>query len=463
MTGLLGVFVPFQFDLGGPVTFDDALVARLEAVGRCEISPVETRSFNISYLSRHAPIIRMPLPDISIRLVDIDWKVGRRLVIYPWLGTVSLSYYFQPDGSQPQQDQVLHFYDELIELINGDYLPYLDKHRQMTLALRIKTGYVPGAAANELRMGATIDKLREIIAPSIAKPRPTTYHFMNFRLLYVWPVDARDDVDPTLLQALLNLRCTPSPLASARAPDPALDVRAERPLVTDLGTVWSNGWVSVALVASADAIEGETTPTRIFQGTLNLCHAQWFLCHIWISIYLDVIGGQEDRIWSRPMMHDVTTQLHYLERDLSDVANVDLMLRDPFLIQLSQFFADRLKLRQHLEDARSRLDLLATYLRGQLEIEARRAAAKLEMLFAFSAAAAVAALIHPLWPLWPLKTVAVTAVLLSLVVFVLFSPMRRWVESFTLWWAQRPRSRRPRAGDRLGRPLLRWPRQRRPA
>ena len=73
-------------------------------------------------------------------LAGIDWTVSRWLTLYPWLGTVSLNYYFKPQHTA-SSTRLLQFYDALINLIDEDYLPYLDRHEKMSLALQLKTGY----------------------------------------------------------------------------------------------------------------------------------------------------------------------------------------------------------------------------------------------------------------------------------------------------------------------------------
>jgi hypothetical protein len=126
-TSLDGILVPFQFDLGGPVDIDQELFDGLKDIGPYQFSPVRTRSFNISCLSRNSPIVRVSLDNLALHIVGIDWKVSRWLMLYPWLGTVSLSYYFEPEQTA-SSTQLLQFYDALIKLIDEDYLPYLDEH-----------------------------------------------------------------------------------------------------------------------------------------------------------------------------------------------------------------------------------------------------------------------------------------------------------------------------------------------
>jgi hypothetical protein len=422
----LGVFVPFQFDLGGRIGFSDELLDALREIGPCELSPVKTRSFNISYLARHDPIVRVELAPCSITMVNVRWRVERRLVIYPWLGSVSVGYYFEPQHIECSADDLLHFYDALIAVIDDDYLPYLHEHDQMNLALRRKTDFQPHPPTSPLRLGQTIDRLRSVLEPHIVEPRPELYYFMNFRIMYFWPLDTEPGLDRHVLQALLELR-------SVRSRHPLPDA-AE--LANDVGKVWSNGWVTVAFTAASYPEDQRTTPVHVLQGTLNLCHAQWFLCQIWISTYLKVLADKERRHWTRNEVHGMAESLYSLERDLSEVTNLDVMLRDPILIQLSRYFHEQLKVPEHLEDAQARLSLLTQYLRGRLDIETSRAAAKLEILFAFSAAAAVAALVDPMWPLWPLHAIGVVVILLLLVLVLVFSPAERWLQSLKRWTPQ---------------------------
>ena len=45
---------------------------------------------------------------------------------------MSLNYYFKPQHTA-SSTRLLQFYDALINLIDEDYLPYLDRHEKMTL------------------------------------------------------------------------------------------------------------------------------------------------------------------------------------------------------------------------------------------------------------------------------------------------------------------------------------------
>jgi hypothetical protein len=411
VAGLRGVLVPFQFDLGGPVDFDQDLIDGLEELGVCELSPVRTRSFNVSYLSRYAPILRVSLDSLSLEIVGVHWKVSRWLMLYPWLGTVSLNYYFEPVRGATST-QLLRFYDALIDLIDEDYFPYLDKHGEMRLALRLKTEYdSEKKSPSRLHMGATIDRLRSTVEASIRQPRPTTYFFMNFRILYFWTSESSQDIDHHLLASLLDLRHLPASRPTDKQPD----------LTTEIGRIWSNGWVTAAVLHPENSRDDQPPPFNVLEAAFGLCHAQWFLCQIWISTYMEVVTGRNRQNWSRAAVEKYAKQLYSLERDLTEVANLDIMLRDPLLIGVSQFFLERLGVSRHLEDARTRLSLLTQYLRGHLEIQTSRAASRLQILFSFSAAAAIAALVPPIWPLWPVKTVVWAIVLLSLMLFAAFS------------------------------------------
>lgn len=409
-TPLDGILVPFQFDLGGPVHFDDDLINRLGEIGTCSLTPVRTRSFNVSYLSKRSPVVRVSLGDLSLHIAGIDWSVSRWLLIYSWLGTVSLNYHFRP--AQPvSAERLLQFYDALIDLIDADYLPYLDQHGQMSVALRLKTGYgSKQLPPSRLHMGEVIDRLRAAIKSNIRQPRPTTYYFMNFRVLYFWTSESTRDIDHHLLAALLDLRDLPSWRPTEEHPD----------LLSEIGQIWSNGWVTASVLRPSSHHE-EVSPAEVLEAAFGLCHAQWFLCQIWISTYTEVVTEQRWQSWSRSTVQRYADHLYSLERDLTEVANLDVMLRDPRLIRLSQFFLERLGVSRHLEDARTRVSLLNQYLRGRLEIQTSRAASRLQVLFSFSAAAAIAGLVQPIWPLWPLKTVVWVITLLSLALFMAFS------------------------------------------
>jgi hypothetical protein len=412
MKNLLGIFVPFQFDLGGPIRFNKDMLRRLAGFGDWEISQAKSRSFNTSYLSRHSPILRVALEPIRVETVQISWDVARWLLVYPWLGTVSLNYYFQPADHSPEPGPLLQFYDELVDLIDDDYLPYLFRHNQMeNLGVRLKTDYHEQGRRrpSRLHMGDTIDRLRQTLDPDVSR-RPATYWFMNFRMMYLWSLQSSEVPDLSLVRALLDLRRTPASRAVEIGPD----------LVSELADVWSNGWVTAVSVNSAHEDEQAVTVDNMREA-FSLCHAQWFLCQIWISIYAEIVGDKETQELSRAEVEGFTQNLYSLERDLAEAANLDVMLRDPLRIQLSHLFLDRLGVVQHLEEARRRLTLLTQFLRGHLEIQTSRDAARLQLLFSFSAAAAIAALIPPIWPLWPVKVLGWVVLLLSLSLLLAFS------------------------------------------
>jgi hypothetical protein len=411
-TTLDGILVPFQFDLGGSVDFDQNLIDSLEKIGPLELSPVKTRSFNVSYLSRNSPIVRVSQKSLSLRIVGIDWTVSRWLTLYPWLGTVSLNYYFKPQHTA-SSTRLLQFYDALINLIDEDYLPYLDRHEKMSLALQLKTGYDSRKVSpSRLHMGETIDRLRSTIKPSIVEPRPTIYYFMNFRVLYFWNSESSKNIDHHLLAALLDLRNLSSWLPTDKQPD----------LESEIGQIWSNGWVTASVLHPSDPHDTKGMQSvDALQAAFGLCHAQWFLCQIWISTYTEVVTNRNWQNWSRATVQRYTDHLYSLERDLAEVANLDVMLRDPRLIRLSQFFLERLGVSRHLDDAKTRVSLLTQYLRGHLEIQTSRAASRLQVLFSFSAAAAIAGLVQPIWPLWPVRTVVWVIAVLSLTLFMAFS------------------------------------------
>jgi hypothetical protein len=452
-TSLDGILVPFQFDLGGPVEIDQELIDALEVIGPCEFSPAKTRSFNISYLSRNSPVVRVSLNNLSLHIVGIDWKVSRWLMLYPWLGTVSLNYYFEPEQAASSM-QLLQFYDALIKLIDDDYLPYLDENRQMTTALRLKTGYKgQNVSPSLLEMGATIKHLRSVIEPRIKEPRPTTYYFMNFRFLYFWTSASGEGIDHHLLAALLDLRHLPSWRPADKQPD----------LMSEIGQIWSNGWVTASVLHPSDPRDEELQPGGdVLQAAFGLCHAQWFLCQIWISTYMRVVTDKNWRSWSRATVQKYTDHLYSLERDLTEVANLDVMLRDPRLIRLSQFFLERLGVSRHLDDAKTRVSLLTQYLRGHLEIQTSRAASRLQVLFSFSAAAAIAALVQPIWPLWPVKTVVWVISLLCLTLFMAFSFRWASVRRFLLGVESNARKGAEAVHDELADQLALITRSRRP-
>lgn len=376
VTSIVAIYVPFRYDLGGRVAAYGELLKALEGhyfdVG---IDAAATRSFNLSYLAHHTPVLKADVSDLEVTLAGATFDVDRRVTIHPWLGAASVDCWFAPTTPLPVA-AVLGFYDELVAWKNEDYLPYLDRANQMTSALRERSGYV-GDSGRPGPIAEQVDTLRQLTG-GLIEPRPARYEFHDFRVVVV---TSGAIPQPEVVEALLRLEPTPA------CPD---DISDPTPSVA-LGDVlcWSSGWATWIHTTTRD-----TSGQREFVGLLDLVHAQWFLCQCWIYVFdaddrLDQPGngGQLERL------RDLANSHLLLGRDLTEIDNLDLMLKDPARIRAARYLIEQFGVERHRAAAADRLKLLEHFHTEQMAYQSTRDAQRLQLLFSISAAAAVAALI----------------------------------------------------------------------
>lgn len=309
------VHVPFKYDLGGRIKDVDGIRDVLaDLCGTVEVDQVTTHSWNLSYLACHSAVLRCRLRGGTAEIAGSDWCYERNLRLFPWLGVLSVDYEFKP---KQVDTNILAFYGGLVEWKNTDYLPYLQECGVMTNGLVAHTALASKAPAQDLHASLVL-QLRARAQPYIS-PRPALYAFHDFRVCFI---DYESTLDPGVVQCLLWL-------TEPGATDGVLEnVDALR-----FGPAWisSTGW-STVLRASAGAASPEVAKSV---SLLNLVHAQWFICQLWINIY--------DRDFAETEDENVTVGVHELSacqlslaRDLSEVGNFDVMLKDPNLLRVAR-------------------------------------------------------------------------------------------------------------------------------
>lgn len=376
MTSVDAIYVPFRYDLGGRVAaynrLLDALRERFTDVG---IDAAATRSFNLSYLAHHTPVLKADVTDIEVTLDGCSYEVDRRVTIHPWLGAASVDCYFLPK-TPLSPEHVLRFYDELVSWKNEDYLPYLDRAGQMTDALKERSGY-DGDPGPTGPIAEQVDTLRQL-TQDLVEPRPARYEFHDFRMVVL---SSGAPPDPEEIEALLRLEPAAVPSSELSARTPAIQLGD--------ATCWSSGWATWIHTTGTD-----TGSIHELVALLDLVHAQWFLCQCWIYVFdaddrLDQPGngGQLERL------RDIANSHLLLGRDLTEIDNLDLMLKDPARIRAATYLIERFGVERHRAAAGDRLKLLEHFHTEQMAYQSTRDAQRLQLLFSISAAAAVAALI----------------------------------------------------------------------
>lgn len=367
--------VPFAYDLGGRVVDADAAAAALgdldDVVGPITVDSGAVRSWNLSYLASHAPVLRCELTPGIAEIGSQPWGYTRVLRVYPWLGVAMIEYTFAPPAADLP---ISTFYDGLVAWKNTDYLPHLHEQGALTGHLGLHTSWSPSPGDQDLHR-SLVRRLREgLDARAALEPRLRRYAFHDFRPCFVVDASTTDDAE---VDALLLL--TDRLHATAQRYD------AEQATFRGVHLA-TTGWSTVIRHAGDDA------PVRAVLDMLCLVHAQWFLCQAWISTYdadtvLDAAPdgpGQAEEF--------ARTQL-YLARDLVEVDNLDLMLKDPALIRVARTLGVAFGLLEHRAAAERRLKVLDDYSRQIAEVTQARDAQRLQILFSLSAAGTIAGLI----------------------------------------------------------------------
>jgi HEAT repeat protein len=114
-------------------------------------------------------------------------------------------------------------------------------------------------------------------------------------------------------------------------------------------------------------------------------------------------------------VHELSACQLSLERDLVEVGNLDVMLKDPRLLRVARSFERSFSVLEHRKAAEQRLHLLEDHTRDLTEFARERATRRLEILFSLSAAGTIAALIPALAQInFPLSFTIITILLLVL-------------------------------------------------
>lgn len=368
--------VPFVYDLGGRIVDCDAARSVLESLvdvaGPVEVDASATRSWNLSYLASHAPALRCDLGPGVAQLAGVTWEYGRVLRIFPWLGVLTIEYTFTPATDELE---VSGFYDALVAWKNSDYLPYLDDEGALNEHLAAHTGWRPSGLDTDLHRCVVRALRAELHERGAIEPRPRRYAFHDFRPCFV--VDRRR-TEPSEVEALLLL----SDRTRASGGLDGVEQVAFRGI-----SISSTGWSTVLL-----AEPGLEADVRAVLDLHGLVHAQWFLCQAWISTYdTDTLSADPAR--GQQQAEEIARTQLTLARDLVEVDNLDLMLKDPALLRVARSLGTAFGLLNHREAAERRLKVLDDYSRQGAEITQARDAQRLQILFSLSAAGTIAGLI----------------------------------------------------------------------
>ncbi len=365
------VYVPFMYDLGGRVKDIAGLRNTLiDVYGAVEIDQAATRSWNLSYLAVHTPVLRFRLPDGTAQLASSEWRYKRILKVFPWLGILSIDYEFE---SEQAEMKILAFYDELVKWKNADYLPYLQECDVFTDELAAHTAFASQAPAQDLH-ASLVRQLRVLARPYIHS-RPALYAFHDFR---VCVIDYGSTLDANVVQCLLWLTV---PDTDNNELEHVASIRYGSVKIA------STGW-STVLRTNTQTADSEVTK---IVSLLSLIHAQWFICQLWINIY-DQDVRATDNIDSALRVHELSAGELSLERDLVEVGNLNVMLKDPELLRVARSLERSFAVLEHRKAAEQRLHVLQDHSRDLTEFARERATRRLEILFSLSAAGTIAAL-----------------------------------------------------------------------
>ncbi|MFJ4841634.1 hypothetical protein [Streptomyces sp. NPDC088746] len=374
-TAELKVFVPIKYDLGGTIFDTRRLMQAVEARhGTVGVDMTMLRSWNLSYLAGHSPVLSCALSEGETVLAGAKWSFDCRMRVYPWLGVVSVDYTFTlVEGVA----DIERFYDDLVEWKNRDYLPYLERCHALSdnLSLRIPPGLRAGDSEAH---GSAVRALRSATA-GIIEPRPFLYAFHDFRLCFIGDSDSLPDERVRQLLWLSD--------GEAALPEDGLT----HPLGFRGLEVASSGWSTVVRgEPGAVAAEAETVTTL-----LNLVHAQWYVCQLWINAH-DLRGGQGGAGRRLAGAHVLSANQTALVQDLSEIDNLDVMLKDPVLLRVAEYLETNFKVRRHKETAMSLLHALENHSRQLADHNNETELRRVQVLFAISAAAGIASLVPSL-------------------------------------------------------------------
>ncbi len=411
------VHVPFMYDLGGRVKDIGGLRDTLAVLcGPVEVDQAATRSWNLSYLAGHTPVLRCRLPGDIAKLGNSEWRYERILKVFPWLGVLSIDYTFE---SLQAETSMSTFYDGLVEWKNADYLPYLQECGAFTDELAAHMAFTSHVPAQDLH-ASRVRRLRLRVQPYISS-RPALYPFHDFRICVI---DHGSTLDADLVQCLLWL--TTSEATSSKFEDVG---GIQNGSVEILSTGWST-------VLRTDLRTADAEVTEIMS-QLSLVHAQWFICQLWINVY-DQDFKAIDSTDPAVRVHELSACQLSLERDLVEVGNLDVMLKDPRLLRVARSFERSFSVLEHRKAAEQRLHVLENHTRDLTEFAREHATRRLEILFSFSAAGTIAALVPALAQINFPPYITIVTILLSTLLWLGFTinitTRARWL----------PISRRPK-------------------
>lgn len=369
------IHVPFKYDLGGRVIDVDGIREILmDLHGTVEIDQATARSWNLSYLACHPVVLRCRLPGGTANIANAEWSYERSIRLFPWLGVLSVDYEFE---AKQTNTNILAFYDGLVEWKNTDYLPYLQKCGAMTKELAGHTALTSRAATQDLH-ASLVRQLRVRAQPYI-NPRPALYAFHDFRVCII---DGESTLDASVVKCLLWL-------TTAGTADGFLEqVDALRFGSVEIS---STGWSTVLRAHAGVACSDIAASISL----LNLVHAQWFICQSWINIY-DPNFTDTANVRAAAGVHELSACRLSLARDLSEVGNFEVMLKDPNLLRVARSLEGSFSVLEHRKAAEQRLRILEDHSRNFTEFATERTARRLAMLFSLSAAGTVAALVPAL-------------------------------------------------------------------
>jgi len=371
----ISVFLTFKYDLGGSIADTGRLSAVLRGlIGEPQVDAVLLRSWNLSYLAGHAPVLWCELPEGETWLSGVRWTYIRHLRVYPWLGVASVDYLLSCTQRQPDLSS---FYDDLVAWKNQDYLPYLHACEALNDYLRYQLPHSRDQADVDLH-GTLIRGLQRAVAP-LVEPRPFRYAFHDFRLCFI---GTESELPDDRIRPLLWLSTQVMGLDVGGA------VELER--FGDL-EIASSGWSTIIRVRSGVP----EAQIDVILTLLNLIHAQWFVCQLWINAH-NLRGRARNSEWELANAHILSANQLALAQDLSEVENLNVMLKDPGLLRVANFLEGRMEVRKHRASAMSRLRALENHSRQLADYKSDVELRRFQALFAISAAAGVASLVPAL-------------------------------------------------------------------
>ncbi|TFD91218.1 hypothetical protein [Cryobacterium serini] len=387
------------YDLGGRLGDVRAAMQRLqEAYGNVGIDALGARSFNLSYLNWHDPIIRFETPMFVADIAGQSYEVERVGYIYPWLGVMHLTLDFTlPKSTRP--DQLLDFYDGFVSWKNADYLPYLARAGSMTESLRVQTGFSESRRADVGELSVVVDTVI-VLVEDLLVPRPGRYAFHDFRTIFITDQASKDEAEYAEL-----LELVPSNFRGLNSTPPEFHGLC----VSGVKTA-STGWVTV--VEHQDNVTSKSLVDQI-QLLTRLAHAQWFVSQCWLYLLGRGIAdgsadGDESGIYELARFRGV------FAADAAEVGNADIMLKDPRLIRVSKTLSSAFNVEGHRRTAEERFAAVTEAETKRIERQRTLEAERLQLLFSISAAVAAASLVPMLasaaFPV-AVTTVAIAALL----------------------------------------------------